>query len=119
MPPATTLVPALAAGAFALLMAAVVVTDLRDRRIPNALPLLVLALFLPVLAVAPETLLWRQRLPAAALVLLPGIAVWRAGAIGAGDVKLLAAVAWWTGLGGSRPSFCAWHWPAARSRSPS
>ena len=70
--------------------------DLRVHRIPNALPLAVVALWLGASA------LGASGPPLAgfatgATLLAAGIAVWRFGWLGGGDVKLIAALGLWAG----------------------
>lgn len=86
-----------AAAAAALVTAAA--TDLGARRIANRAVLVVAAGTLPMLLAL--------GLPAAAahgamagLLFLAGLAAFRAGLVGGGDVKLLAAVGLWAGPGG-------------------
>ena len=67
--------------------------DLKHLRIPNALPLAVLAVFLAagLWGLPFETFLWR--LVAGAAVLAAGFALFAAGLIGGGDAKMAAALA--------------------------
>lgn len=69
--------------------------DLRRMRIPNWLNGALALLFLPVaaLTLSPEAALWR--LAVAAGVLAAGYALFAAGRMGGGDVKMLAAAALW------------------------
>ena len=75
------------------LMALTAWFDLKHLRIPNALALAVLAVFLVagLWGLPLETFLWR--LGAAALVLAAGFALFAAGLIGGGDAKMAAALA--------------------------
>ena len=75
-----------------------VVLDLRSRRIPNrlTLPLLVAGLVWAGVTAGVTGLL--LALLAAVLVSLPFVLMWLLGGAGAGDAKLLAAVAAWLGL---------------------
>ena len=90
----------LAGGVFSVLLVAACVTDVRWRRIPNAL-----VLALAVLGVAFSVSLepWLPGLGRAIAGLSLGFAIWIAffviGAIGAGDVKLFAAAGAWLGPG--------------------
>ena len=81
------------------LFAAAAVTDLRRRRIPNAVPLLLLGLFAVHAAVgegrAPGPL-WAHAAVGAAL-LVAGVALYSSGRFGAGDAKLMAAAGLWIG----------------------
>jgi prepilin peptidase CpaA len=78
------------------------VTDLRRRRIPNAVTLAVLASGLVVRGVDSEgghrLLAVLSGLVASALVVVALFRPWSAGGVGGGDVKLAAAVAAWAGL---------------------
>lgn len=76
------------------------VWDVRSLTIPNAVPALIAALFLPY-AIAAD-LGWPQALIAAGLALCvfaAGFGLFAAGLTGGGDVKLLAAVSLWAGPG--------------------
>jgi len=77
-------------------------TDLRRFRIPNTLPLLLLALYALHLATADTPVDWQGGLVIALALLLCGFALFAAGLLGAGDVKLLAAAGLWAArdLGG-------------------
>ena len=93
----------LAAGAlYTLLLVIACITDVRWRRIPNAL-VLVLALtgFAFSVAVSP----WWPGLIRASSGLALGFSIWIlfhiAGGMGAGDVKMFAAAAAWLGPGGA------------------
>ncbi|MGD9509897.1 MAG: prepilin peptidase [Geminicoccaceae bacterium] len=71
-------------------------SDLRLRRIPNALPAAVAALWLVAAAQGSvEAVVFGFSVGAA--LLLAGIAVWRFGWLGGGDVKLIAALGLWAG----------------------
>ena len=87
-------------GAFALLLAAACVSDLRTRRIPNAL---VLALAAAGLVFAVVSRPWLAGLGFSLGGLATGLAIWLPfwllGMMGAGDVKLFAAGAAWLGAG--------------------
>ena len=81
------------------LLVASVACDLRRRRIPNAIPLLLLALFaVHVLAgaVAPLKVLWAH-LAIGAVLLAAGFALYLTGRFGAGDGKLMAVSGLWVG----------------------
>lgn len=79
-----------------LLLAVAAVLDLRQRRIPNAIPLCILLLaiavllFAPGLGLSPSSGASLAGLGVGLAATLPGYAL---GALGAGDVKLMAAVA--------------------------
>ena len=90
-------VPAVSGGvAFTAVLLLACVSDIRTRRIPNRL---VLVLAIGGLLVAP--ILLDGGIAGAVLGLLVGLALWlplyALGAIGAGDVKLFAAAAAWLG----------------------
>ncbi len=86
-----------AAAAAALVTAAA--TDLGARRIANGSVLVVAAGALPLLA-SGSLGTAAAHVGLAALLFLAGLAAFRAGLIGGGDVKLLAAVGLWAGPGG-------------------
>jgi leader peptidase (prepilin peptidase) / N-methyltransferase len=103
----------IALGVLVLLLLPIIAIDVRDRRIPNDLNLLLAAVGLAYqLATAPT-------LRAAAMVLLAPIAIVavflaliaamrllkRAGTLGLGDVKFLAAASLWVGFVGSTAVF--------------
>lgn len=95
-PPLTPAAGAWAALAVAGPLAALAMAwDLRRMRIPNRLNAALLLGFLPVgfASLPPEDALWR--LAAALVVLVLGLAVFVAGKMGGGDVKMLAAAAPW------------------------
>jgi prepilin peptidase CpaA len=74
------------------------VSDIRHRRIPNWTVLTVLGLFLPwALLSHGSWALWA--LAAGVIALVVSFALYAAGAFGAGDSKLFAAVALFAGLG--------------------
>lgn len=79
------------------LLAASAGWDLRRRRIPNAIPLLLLLLFcLRVWAHAPLAVPWAN-LAIGGLLLVVGFALYLTGGFGAGDGKLLAVSGLWVG----------------------
>jgi prepilin peptidase CpaA len=75
------------------------VTDLRRRRVPNAVTGFVLLSGLVVTALDGGALAPLSGLAAFGLVLVALWRPWRVGGIGGGDVKLAAATAVWVGLG--------------------
>ena len=78
------------------LLAASAVWDLRHRRIPNTIPLLLLLLFfLGAWAHAPEVP-WAN-LAIGGLLLVVGFGLYATGGFGAGDGKLLAVSGLWVG----------------------
>lgn len=78
-----------------ILLLRLALSDLRGRRLPN---LLVLGVLLCYLAQAPWTtaVVW-SHLGTGLIALLAGMALTAAGAMGAGDAKLAAAVLCWAG----------------------
>ena len=70
--------------------------DLRQRRIPNALPAAVAALWLAAAAQGSAESVILGCATGAALLTV-GILVWRLGWLGGGDVKLIAALGLWAG----------------------
>lgn len=93
----------LAAGAlYTLLLVIACITDVRWRRIPNAL---VLVLALTGFAFSVTTEPWLPGLMRAFSGLVLGFSIWIlfhiAGGMGAGDVKMFAAAAAWLGPGGA------------------
>lgn len=89
----------LVALAFVALVAAAAIDDLRRLRIPNILPLALLALYPVHVLSAGQPVAWLPALGVAALTFALGLAAFAAGHVGGGDVKLLAAVALWAGPG--------------------
>ena len=83
------------------LFGASVVSDLRWRRVPNAIPLLLLALFAGYAlsgAAGPARELW-IRLAIGAVLLGAGFVLYLSGRFGAGDAKLIAVAGVWMGPG--------------------
>ena len=88
-----------ATAAACLLFAASIATDVRRRRIPNAVPVLLLALFALYAAagaVRPAEALW-EHLAVGTAILAAGFALYLSGRFGAGDGKLLAVAGVWVG----------------------
>ena len=83
---------------FTALLAAAAVVDLIDYRIPNGLVLLLIGSFLVAAALQPTGFDWISHFAAGALCLAGGMVLYLLGQMGAGDVKLIAAVALWGGL---------------------
>src|SRR5262245_57376151 len=79
-------------------MVAAAVIDLISYRIPNELGLALLALFLIVAAINWTEVSWVSHIGAAVLVFGAGIFLYAIRQMGAGDVKLLAVVALWSGV---------------------
>ena len=82
---------------FTALVAWASISDIKDRKIPNRCVLAIMALFVPwaVLSTGPWVL-WA--LAAGAIALAIGVGLYALGMVGAGDAKMFAAVALFTGL---------------------
>src|SRR4051812_2787686 len=74
-------------------------SDLKKRRIPNALTFALLIVGLAAQGIFHGPLAALSGLAAGMIVLLALYVPWNAGGIGGGDVKLAAATATWLGLG--------------------
>lgn len=83
---------------FAAITLASAVVDVATYRIPNWLVLAVSALFFVLAALHWREVDWLSHLGALALVLGAGVFFYSLGQMGAGDVKLLAALALWAGI---------------------
>ena len=86
---------------FAATVAAAAVTDVRTYRIPNAIVLVLLGLFAVAAGYAVYRHMpvsWVNHLSAGLLSLVVGLVLYGTRQMGAGDVKLLAALALWAGL---------------------
>jgi prepilin peptidase CpaA len=83
---------------YVLLLAAAAVTDLWKFKIPNWVSVALLLLFVPAAIWLPLGAHWLSHVGAALSVLAAGILLFLRGWLGAGDVKLMAAVALWTGF---------------------
>jgi len=83
---------------YALLLATAAVTDIRGFKIPNWVSAGLLLLFVPVAVLLPLDGHWLSHVGAALSVLAVGVVLFLRGWLGAGDVKLMAAVALWTGF---------------------
>ena len=79
--------------AMAAVLIVALMIDLRTARMPNWLTLLPVVLFIVQLATAPEPSVYGWQLLQGGLVFLAGIALFAAGGIGAGAVKLMAGTA--------------------------
>ncbi|MBC7504632.1 MAG: prepilin peptidase [Sandarakinorhabdus sp.] len=73
--------------------------DVVHFEIPDTLSIIILVTALGHGAVMPE-FHWASHLAAMLLVLMIGLLVFRLGAMGGADIKLLVAIAGWTGLAG-------------------
>ena len=86
-------------GAAVFLSAAV--TDLRNRTIPNLIPMAAIALFVAWgITNEAQLTLWMSHAAVGAVVLIGGVALHAGGAWGGGDAKLLSAAALWAGAPG-------------------
>jgi prepilin peptidase CpaA len=87
---------------FCLLCLAAVVFDLWKMIIPNAVSILLVALFfanaLVLTLFSGYAVAWLSHLGAMAAVLVVGLVAYRFSVLGAGDVKLLTAVSLWAGF---------------------
>lgn len=90
-----------AIAAIALLLAAAV-TDIRSRKIPNALPIGMVIMFFAA-AIALPQVEWLAATGVALAVFVIGAALFATGKVGGGDVKLLTACALWSGVSGLLP----------------
>ncbi len=88
----------LISSAFALLLSAAAVTDFLRQRIPNLLVLALVVLFALQAVRHTQEISWLNQLGAGAICLFLGFVLFTLNQIGAGDAKLLAAVALWPGL---------------------
>lgn len=79
------------------LFAVAAFTDLRQRRIPNAVPLLLLGLFAVHAATGATTGPWWAHAAVGAVLLAAGFALYSSGRFGAGDAKLMAVAGLWIG----------------------
>jgi prepilin peptidase CpaA len=92
------------AALYCLLFVACAITDFVWLRIPNLLVLSLVVLFLACPAVTGVPVNWVWHIVPAVLVLFCSALLFRAGKMGGGDVKLLAAAALWVGVDGM-PTF--------------
>lgn len=89
-------IPLIFSGSVALILVAAALSDIRDRTIPNVLPALLVILFFVAVLFIPslrDEMGWR--VIAAMITFAIGLAVFSAGLIGGGDVKLFAALVLW------------------------
>ena len=94
--------------AFAAMMIVAFVIDVISYRIPNTLVVALVALFLVVSALNWSEVEWLGHIAAAILIFGVGIFLYAIRQMGAGDVKLLGAVALWAG---AVPPFENWPSP--------
>jgi prepilin peptidase CpaA len=83
---------------FAAILIAATVTDIAVYRIPNAFVLALTFLFFVLAALHSPDVNWLSHLSSLCLVFGAGIVAYALGQMGAGDVKLLAVTALWSGL---------------------
>ena len=73
-------------------------TDFRFFKIPNRIVASILILYPAYVVSSPEAVAWGSSLMAAGALFAVGLLLFRFGAMGGGDVKLLVAVSLWSGL---------------------
>ena len=89
-----------AACAFALTMAYAGISDVLSYRIPNWIPVTIVAAFFPAaMGAGWDIAAMAIQFGAGVAVLIAGVALFALGVIGGGDAKLLAAGAVWVGWG--------------------
>ena len=89
-----------AEAAFVLIVLAAAVSDAISYRIPNLLVLALAGVFIVWAALNYAQTAWLSHFGAAFLCLAAGFVLYQLRQMGAGDVKLLTAVALWAGLNG-------------------
>lgn len=89
-----------AEAAFVLIVLAAAASDVISYRIPNSLVLALAAVFIIWAGFHAAQAAWLNHFAAALLCLVAGFVLYQFRQIGAGDVKLLTAVALWAGLNG-------------------
>src|SRR5210317_1429760 len=83
---------------FICLLFIAVCYDIYKFLIPNIISICVFLLFFPAAYFSPSPVQWAGHLAAAGGVLMVGAVLFHFNWLGGGDVKLLTAVALWTGL---------------------
>jgi prepilin peptidase CpaA len=83
---------------FVAITLASAIIDVASYRIPNSLVLALIALFFAVALSHCNEVDWLSHLGAGTIVLGGGIVLYGIGQMGAGDVKLLSALALWAGM---------------------
>ncbi len=83
---------------FAAIMIAAAIIDLISYRIPNALVLALIVLFVILAALNWNDVAWLSHIAAGILVFGAGLFLYAIRQMGAGDVKLLGVVALWSGV---------------------
>lgn len=86
-------------GLYLLLLCVASITDIMSFKIPNEVCAALFLLFFPVALMVPAEIDWLSHIGAAVLVFACGIVLYIFRWFGAGDVKLMAAVAVWAGFG--------------------
>jgi prepilin peptidase CpaA len=86
------------AACYTLLLVVSAITDVTRFIIPNLVVLALIVLFVVTAAVLPIETDWLSHIGAAAVVFAGGIVLYAIKAFGAGDIKLLAALALWVGF---------------------
>lgn len=86
---------------FAGLMGLAAVTDADRLSIPNRIVAALVLLYPVYVLASPQPVDWTGGSAVAAATLVAGMLLWRVGALGAGDVKLLAAAMLWAGPAGA------------------
>lgn len=84
----------------AVLLGCAAFTDILYRKIPNAIPASIVALFAVAAVIFPENFNWIGSLAVAGAVLAAGVGLFAWGKVGGGDVKLLVACSLWAGVDG-------------------
>jgi prepilin peptidase CpaA len=79
------------------LLGLAVVSDIEALRIPNRICLAIAALYPVHVLASPEPVDWLGAIAVALAVFAVGLVAFAAGAVGGGDVKLIAATALWAG----------------------
>jgi len=92
-----------AEAAFVLIVLAAAVSDVISYRIPNLLVLALMGAFIVWGAINYKETAWLSHFGAALICLAAGFVLYQFRQMGAGDVKLLTAVALWTGMSGLIP----------------
>lgn len=83
---------------FIAILLGIAASDLAVYRIPNWAVAALLALFAIVAAAHYKQVAWTEQIAASVLCFIGGLIFYRLGQMGAGDVKLIGAVALWSGM---------------------
>jgi len=84
--------------AFTAILLTACVYDLISFRIPNALPLALIAVFVIRATAFTEIAVWPGHIMAGVLMLALGFLAFATGVMGGGDAKLMSAIALWFGI---------------------